>query len=53
MHNLSDKFTQKDFQLLNEELNTATCQIIELQHISNKLDESDIYELWLEMAVCT
>lgn len=45
MNNLSEKFTQKDLNILNEKLNIATCQINELIHITNKLDESDIGRL--------
>ncbi len=45
MNNLSEKFTQKDCKILNDKLNVATCQIIELEHIISKLDESDIYKL--------
>ena len=45
MSNLSEKFTNEDFQILNIKLNAATCQLNELIHISNKLDESDIYKL--------
>lgn len=45
MNNLSEKFTQKDFKLLNEKLNAATCQINEIQHIANKLGESDVYKI--------
>lgn len=45
MSNLSDKFTNNDFNILNKKLNTATCQLLELKSIINKLDESDIYML--------
>ena len=45
MNNLPDKFSNEDLQILNEKLNSATCQLINLVHITNKLDESDIYRL--------
>lgn len=41
MGNISEKFKIEDLEKLNNELETVTCQVIELGHIADKLDYTD------------